>query len=110
MSGWIGVDFDGTLAHYDGSRRFDGFEVLGDPIGLMVNRVIDWLQEGKEIRIVTARADGGRQEALVKSWCLQYLGRELRITRCKDFEMLELWDDRAVQVETNTGRRMDGRQ
>jgi hypothetical protein len=31
------------------------------------------------------------------------------ITHEKDKEMTELWDDRAVQVESNTGRRVDGR-
>jgi hypothetical protein len=30
------------------------------------------------------------------------------VTREKDFAMIELWDDRAVQVVTNTGERADG--
>ena len=34
-SGWIGVDFDGTLATYNGWN--DG--KLGEPIPLMVDRV-----------------------------------------------------------------------
>jgi hypothetical protein len=28
----------------------------------------------------------------------------LPITNCKDFAMVELYDDRCVQVEANTGR------
>lgn len=31
------------------------------------------------------------------------------ITNQKDYGMIELWDDRRVQVEPNTGRRVDGR-
>lgn len=54
--GWIGVDLDGTLAHYDGWK---GPEHIGAPIPAMVERVKAWLAEGKEVRISTARADGG---------------------------------------------------
>lgn len=31
------------------------------------------------------------------------IGRELPVTATKDFAMIELWDDRAVQVRMNTG-------
>jgi hypothetical protein len=32
----------------------------------------------------------------------------LPVTNCKDLNMVELWDDRAVQVVPNTGQRADG--
>lgn len=42
--------------------------------------------------------------AIIRSWCLEHIGQELLITNVKDFGMYELWDDRAVTVEPNTGR------
>lgn len=52
MGSWIGVDLDGTLAHYDYWR---GFDHIGEPIPLMADRVKQWLADGIEVRIVTAR-------------------------------------------------------
>lgn len=81
----------------------------------MLLRVRRWLMAGKDVRIFTARvgprADNSEtvitREAIEK-WCLEHLGTVLPITATKDFSMVELWDDRCVQVETNTGRRLDG--
>ena len=52
MSGWIAVDFDGTVAFYPPQPG----QSLGDPIPDMVDRVKQWLAEGIEVRIFTARA------------------------------------------------------
>lgn len=103
--GWIGVDLDGTLAHYDGWK---GEAHIGAPIPLMVERVKQWLAEGKDVRIVTARAWPGQPNLAdylfaVKKWLTEVFGYGLPITHEKDFLMLELWDDRAVQVVPNTG-------
>ena len=106
MSGWIGVDLDGTLAHYEGWR---GAEIVGDPIPAMAFRVRKWIAEGKEIRIFTARATIPEQIPFVEAWCERHFGVVLPVTCCKDFGMIELWDDRCVQVEINTGRRVDGK-
>ena len=38
MAGWIGVDLDGTLAHYGG---WIGPDHIGDPIAPMVERIFD---------------------------------------------------------------------
>ncbi len=106
MSGWIGVDLDGTLAHYDG---FVGGTVIGKPIPLMVERVKRWLEEGREVRIFTARIshedpdDKRLIEIAIKRWCVLHLGEALAVTNVKDFGMVELYDDRAVQVIPNTG-------
>jgi hypothetical protein len=105
LSGWIGVDFDGTLAYYDGWK---GEDVLGEPVMVMLERVRGWIASGVEVRIVTARADGGAQQRRVEDWTNKHLGQKLRVTREKDFQMRELWDDRAVQVIPNTGQRVDG--
>ena len=113
MSGWIGVDFDGTLSVYTG-----GLE-LGPPVPLMVERVKAWLKEGREVRIMTARVGACHligptglkddhffaveQRELIQIWCKEHIGRRLPVTASKDFAMIELWDDRAVRVKMNTG-------
>ena len=104
---WIGVDLDGTLAiHHSGYFRRG---IIGPPIQLMVERVKTWRANGIEVRILTARADGtqGVVEA-IQDWCEEHIGERLPVTNKKDYDMLELWDDRAVQVIPNTGIRVDG--
>ncbi len=109
--GWIGVDLDGTIAHY---TDFIGPEHIGEPILPMLARVKAWLAEGKDVRIFTARVweGGGRDisadRALIEAWCEKHIGQKLVVTNVKDWEMHQLWDDRAIQIEKNTGRRMDG--
>lgn len=103
MSGWIGVDFDGTLVKYPGT--FDKFHDIGEPIPEMVDRVKGWLKEGKDVRIFTARAASTDPTVTqeVRDWCVLNLGQDLPVTCKKDFGMIELWDDRAVQVIPNMG-------
>lgn len=108
--GWIavdliGVDLDGTLAEYHGWKND---AEIGKPITLMVNRVKNWLKQGLMVKIFTARisVDAGKEETIkqIKAWCKQHIGQELEVTNVKDFTMMELWDDRARQVEKNTGK------
>ena len=106
--GWVGVDLDGTLARYDGWKE----GVIGEPITLMQARVREWLARGIEVRIMTARASGDgaeREISLIKRWCQEHLGQELEVTCCKDYQMVEIWDDRAVRVVKNTGLISDGK-
>lgn len=111
--GWIGVDFDGTIAEYHGWR---GEGHLGEPIPAMVNRVRGWLAVGQEVRVFTARISASqdgpegveRMRHAIEDWCARHVGQRLAVTNVKDFQMIELWDDRAVQVVPNTGRRADG--
>jgi hypothetical protein len=105
MSGWIGVDLDGTLALYDGWR---GPDHIGDPIPLMMERVKDWLAADRPVKIFTARASVPEQIPPIKEWLLKHGLPDLEITNVKDFSMIELWDDRCVQVVMNTGRRAAG--
>lgn len=116
--GWIGVDLDGTLAMFDGESPPD---VVGQPIYPMVQRVKHWLARGHEVRIVTARADGGEAAASqgnplaeayrdvdrvighIQDWTAQHVGARLPVTNKKDYGMIELWDDRAVRVVHNQG-------
>lgn len=111
--GWIGVDLDGTLAEYDG---WQGAFIIGDPVPAMMERVLNWCNAGKDVRIFTARVCDSEDDpdhsilvrAAINNWCVQHLGRVLPITNRKDFGMSELWDDRAVQIIPNTGQRADG--
>lgn len=99
--GWIGVDLDGTLAHYTG---WAGPDKIGEPIPAMVKRVTAWLALGIEVRIFTARASAPVQVPPIQAWCLKHLGIVLPVTNVKDFSMIELWDDRCVRVGNNTGQ------
>jgi hypothetical protein len=118
MTGWIAVDFDGTLVEYE---EWVGPTHIGKPIMPMVERVRGWLKEGKDVRIFTARVyapldDANRQEDAaaamceIQRWCFRMFQRTLPVTCVKDFGMYELWDDRCVQLERNTGKRVDGQE
>jgi hypothetical protein len=99
--GWIGVDLDGTLAHYD---KWRGIEHIGDPIPAMAERVKQWIAEDREVKIFTARAHDVAAVVYIKKWLLRHGFGDLEVTATKNFQMVELWDDRAVEVEANTGR------
>jgi hypothetical protein len=103
FKGWIAVDLDGTLAYYVSGQ----WPKIGAPIMPMVERIKRWLAEGKEVRIMTARVSGAdwrTEDKRVRAYCLEHIGQELEVTCRKDFDMIEQWDDRAVQVIPNTGR------
>jgi len=104
--GWIGVDLDGTIAKYEGWK---GHTHIGEPVPAMVALVRQLIAEGWEVRIFTARMSGDEDEAAevmhaVQEWTRRHVGRALKATCIKDYAMVRLYDDRAVQVEPNTGR------
>lgn len=99
-SPWIGVDLDGTLAHDLGNK---GLDEIGSPIKPMLKRVKKWIAEGKTVKIFTARASAPRQIVAVKKWLAHHGLPDLEVTNAKDMRMIELWDDRCVQVMTNSG-------
>jgi hypothetical protein len=104
---WIGVDLDKSLAIYD---DFVSHDHIGEPIPAMVKRVQQWLMQGKVVKIFTARMSDAdpkkRLEILdaIHAWTLKHIGRSLDATCIKDYGMVELWDDRARELEPNTGR------
>ena len=108
IGGWIGVDLDETLARYDHWR---GHHHIGEPIPLMLERVKEWLRQGIDVRIFTARAadPGSPSTPFIEAWCLEHLGQVLPVTATKDYGLIEFWDDRAVQVIPGTGKRADGK-
>ena len=62
---------------------------------------------GHQIRIFAARASVPSSIKPVEDWCLAHFGVRLPVTNVKDFGMIELWDDRCIQVHVNTGRHVD---
>lgn len=109
--GWYGFDLDGTLA----LAPRGGLHSIGNPIAPMIDLVKTYLEQGFEVKIVTARAappflnpDGtiSTETQMIKEvedWCEKHIGVRLPVTCSKDFKMILLYDDRARQVKFNTG-------
>lgn len=121
---WIGVDLDGTLAHYPPEEGHD----IGAPIPVMVERVVKHLIAGWKVKIFTARVAPPlphraliAEVAIISEWwgdtltdylkdfsieddVLPKIMLPLTVTATKDFGMVVLYDDRVIQVEPNTGR------
>ena len=108
---WFGIDLDGTLAKYEGHK---GLHIVGEPIPKMVERVKKMVAEGKDVRIFTARvgkktlslnSDVEKWQVVesIQAWCKKHIGEALPVTNEKDYGMVEIWDDRCVQVIPNTG-------
>jgi hypothetical protein len=97
---WIGIDLDGTLAHYDGWK---GADHIGEPIQKMIEFVKKLIVDGNRVKIFTARAYLAEQIPPVKEWLSSVGLGELEITNVKDFAMIMLYDDRCQQVVANTG-------
>jgi len=129
LAQWGTKDPVTSYIHYD-------VTVIGKPIDTMVQRVLAMLAEGKDVRIFTARVGPATDEeclnafeklkgyepsptpqldwnnfqrTLIETWCARVLGRILPITCVKDFHMYQLYDDRCVQVYTNTGETLEDR-
>lgn len=102
---WIGVDLDGVLVEYHAWNNGK----LGKPIPRMCERVAGWLQAGIEVRILTSRVGKVYPEQVatnvtqIRAFCYEQFKRILPITNEKDQNMIELWDDRAIQVVSNKG-------
>lgn len=101
---WIGVDLDGVLAEHEGYMSGG----IGPANKTMLGRVREWVDAGREVRIFTARACDPSQIPMVKQWLRAHGLGELAVTNAKDFDMVELWDDRAIRVKRNTGHACGG--
>lgn len=99
MGKWIGVDLDGVLAKYHGSMG----NAIGEPIKPMVAKVKEWLEAGREVRIFTARASSPGQLVAVKRWLRENGLEDVPVTNIKDFDMVALYDDKAMRVQRNIG-------
>lgn len=109
--GHILVDFDGTLAKYDSGGYRTGH--CGEPIPEMVERVKKWLNEGRDVRIFTARRytggslrklqESAKDVAAIEVWCGMVFGRVLPIVNQKNMSTDAIFDDIASSVEHNVG-------
>lgn len=99
---WIGVDLDGTLAVHESGQL-----EIGAPVEAMRSRVLAWREQGLEVRIFTTRACDPEQKKAVTDWLALHGMEGLAVTNVKESGMIEMWDDRAVQVEKNTGRALN---
>ena len=122
--GWYGFDLDGTLAKYD---SWKGIDHIGKPVKHMVDLIKEMHDEGKVVKILTARiaphkledgtvgesyitvpdGEGGVTRTyahqFINDWCHFNLGFIPEIVYQKDHLMLELYDDRVKQVVPNEG-------
>ena len=127
-AGWYGFDLDGTLAEYNG---WHGVGHIGRPVQPMVDLIKRMHDEGKVVKIMTARVaphkleDGTVGESyitvpdgekgatrnyahqFINDWCHFNLGFVPEIVYQKDHLMLELYDDRVKQVVPNKGWLME---
>ena len=103
--GWIGFDVDKTLAEALGNY-IPG--EIGAPIEEMVDRLLNLLYQGTEIRIFTARVHSGNpdrevERQAISDWCSDNIGFRFPITAEKDSDLLYFFDDKGRQVVPNTG-------
>ena len=98
---WIGYDFDKSLAY----QKAHGFLELGRPIAASVMRIKRFIREGRQVKIFSARANNGKKAIEeIQDWLEDVGLPRLEVTAKKDHWMEKFYDDRAVQLEPNTGR------
>src|SRR5579859_751959 len=102
------VDLDGTLAM--DLPRTDEFEI-GPPVPEMVQRVKDWVTNGEEVWIFTARlsgtSDSERMTSAIQDWLEANELPRLPVTNRKSGRIRVYYDDRAVAVVPNTGHTLN---
>lgn len=110
---WVGMDLDSTLMYHEDEQGHE----FGEPILKMADIVHGYLRLGIAVRIFTARAYPWESSTVarfkqehyetdilpIKAWCKKVFGVELPVTCMKTPHMIELYDDRAIAVEKNTG-------
>lgn len=101
-SGYIAFDLDGTLVRTDG-----WVEAIGRPIPEVFNLMKEYREAGYPVRVLTARGGDPEQVALVKEWLRENGMDDVQVQNFKDYGMLALYDDRAINVGCNTGKIQD---
>ena len=72
--GWYGFDLDGTLAKYDGWK---GIDHIGEPVKPMVDLIKRMHDEGKVVKILTARVAPRSNPETVKTRYPLYAGEDI---------------------------------
>ena len=105
---WIGVDLDGTIAFYE---KWEHSMKIGAMIEGMTQIVLQHLSAGQRVKIFTARMAHVEEAEEIQSGIQDWLEANglprLEVTNIKDFKMLTLYDDRAMQVIPNKGITLD---
>ena len=99
------VDLDATLAKH---TDWKGVEHIGEPVPKMMERVRNWLKDGDEVVIFTARLGEKGAFPHIKRWLREQGLDHLRVTNIKGMEATDFWDDKAVAVKPNTGEILGG--
>lgn len=107
----IACDLDRTLAYYDGWR---GPLHIGHPIPAMIRCIQEHLKKGEHVTIFSARIKddektGVTAEQIVKAigdWTEANVGVRLPATNIKLHTFDRFYDDIAIQVVPNTGKRV----
>lgn len=102
---WVGVDFDKTLSTDESGGNWD-ISKTGKPNKHVVDSIKYVIKKGLAVRVFTARAfnalsgENTLEEAIgpIERWCQEHLGQVLPVTCIKDYNMIQLWDDRARTV------------
>lgn len=101
---WVGFDLDGTLAEHG---KYLGPGHIGTMIEPMKEVLLEWIRQGYRVKIMTARMSHAesRDEArtIIQDWLEANGLPRLEVTCKKDYKMIRLYDDRAVQVIPNSG-------
>jgi phosphoglycolate phosphatase-like HAD superfamily hydrolase len=104
---YYAFDLDGTLAYSESGNAYHDLTVIGEPIPNMIAIIKEYINAGKTVKIFTARAEMREENpgviAAIENWCEKHIGMKLPISNVKDSGLKELWDDRAVAVQRNTG-------
>ena len=100
------VDLDSTLAHH---TDWVHHTKIGEPIPAMKAKVLQWLNDGHEVIIFSARLNAEEYlldeiRMAIHEWCVTHIGCVLPITGKKLLTFSEIYDDRAIQVVKNDGR------
>ena len=93
---WIGFDFDGTLVRHEHPD-------IGEPVPRMMQRLKKYLDEGKRVKIITARGANPNECDKIQRFLVNLGLPALEVTDRKDYLMEYMYDDRARQVIMNTG-------
>lgn len=96
---YIAVDLDGTLAKPTMAPDWK----IGEPNPIIFEKVKALLAAGRPVKIFTARACDPTQIPGVQQWLRDHGLPDLEVTNSKDYDLQEIWDDRARQVDPMTG-------
>lgn len=96
-------DLDGTIAIHESGN----IDTIGDPIPNMIDLLKNYIMQGYDVRIFTARVSIPEQESeqrsLIEAWCLKNIGVVLLVQNFKDINTIAIYDDRAYHVHKNIG-------